>query len=172
MAQDPVISRVKLIAEPWDVGQVDSYDVGRVLPAVVERVERPLPRRHAGLLEEPARPPRRVRGPLDGSADLYRPGRRRALASVNFITVHDGFTLPDVVTYNEKHNEANGEQDRDGSNDNRSWNWGRGKASPTTRPSLRFGTASDGPCSPPWSCPSACPSCSAATSSAREDTAW
>ena len=73
---------------------------------------------------------------LSGSPDLYY-GRGTA-ASINFITCHDGFTLADLVSYNEKHNEANGEQNRDGANDNYSWNCGSGRAEPTIRPWLRF----------------------------------
>ncbi len=128
VAQDPVVSRAKLIAEPWDVGQVDSYDVGGFPPLWREwngryrDSMRDFWRSRAGLLGEFA-------NRLTGSADIYRPGRRRPTASVNLITVHDGFTLTDLVSYNDKHNEANGEQGRDGSNDNRSWNCGAEGAS-------------------------------------------
>ena len=123
VAQDPVVSRVKLIAEPWDVGQADSYDVGGFPPLWREwngryrDAMRDFWRGQSGLLGEFA-------DRLTGSADLYRAGRRQPTASVNFITVHDGFTLADLVSYDGKHNEANGEENRDGSADNRSWNCG------------------------------------------------
>ena len=122
VAQDPVVSRVKLIAEPWDVGQMDSYDVGRFPPAWREwngryrDTMRDLWRSHpVGMREFATR--------FSGSADLY--GRaRRPTASVNLITVHDGFTMRDLVSYNDKHNEANGQDNHDGTDDNRSWNCG------------------------------------------------
>jgi len=106
VSQDPVVSRVKLIAEPWDVGQMDSYDVGRFPPAWREwngryrDTMRDLWRSHpVGMREFATR--------FSGSADMY--GRaRRPTASVNLITVHDGFTVRDLVSYNDKHNEANG----------------------------------------------------------------
>ena len=124
VSQDPVVSRVKLIAEPWDVGQMDSYDLGR-LPAAVAGVERQVPRQHARLLAQPPGRPRRVRHPVRRVVGpVRRRGRRRPTASVNLITVHDGFTLRDLVSYNDKHNEANGESNRDGTDDNRSWNCG------------------------------------------------
>jgi glycogen operon protein len=123
VAQDPVISRVKLIAEPWDVGQMDSYDLGRFPPAWREwngryrDTMRDFWRSHpVGIGEFATR--------FCGSADMYSRGRRRPTASVNLITVHDGFTLRDLVSYNDKHNEANGEANRDGTDDNRSWNCG------------------------------------------------
>ena len=123
VAQDPVVSQVKLIAEPWDVGQTDSYDLGR-FPALWREWNgryrdsmRDFWRSHpVGLGEFATR--------LCGSADLYAGARRRPTASVNLITVHDGFTLRDLVSYNDKHNEANGEANRDGTTDNRSWNCG------------------------------------------------
>jgi isoamylase len=123
VAQDPVVSGLKLIAEPWDVGQSDSYDLGDFPPMWREwngryrDSVRDFWRSQPGLLGEFA-------DRLTGSADLYRRGKRRPTASVNLITVHDGFTLTDLVSYNNKHNEANGEQDRDGTGDNRSWNCG------------------------------------------------
>ncbi|HEY7594776.1 MAG TPA: glycogen debranching protein GlgX [Actinophytocola sp.] len=120
--QDPVISRAKLIAEPWDVGP-DGYDLGR-FPAQWSEwngsyrdVMRDFWRSRDGLLDDFARR-------LCGSSDLFGNSGRRPTASVNLITVHDGFTLTDLVSYNEKHNEANGESNRDGNPDNRSWNCG------------------------------------------------
>ena len=123
VAQDPVVSRAKLIAEPWDVGQMDSYDLGGFPPQWREwngryrDTMRDFWRSHpVGLGEFAAR--------FCGSADIYSRARRRPTASVNLITVHDGFTLRDLVSYNDKHNEANGESGRDGTSDNRSWNCG------------------------------------------------
>ena len=121
--QDPVMSQVKLIAEPWDVGQGDSYDVGRFPPLWSEwngrfrDTVRDFWRSHDGLLPELATR-------LAGSSDLYGRDRRRPDASINLVTVHDGFTLADLVSYDGKHNEANTEQNRDGTDDNRSWNCG------------------------------------------------
>jgi isoamylase len=121
--QDPVVSRVKLIAEPWDVGQPDSYDIGRFPPGWSEwngryrDTMRDFWRRQGGLVGEFATR-------FSGSSDLYGGSRRRPTASVNFVTVHDGFTLRDLVSYDRKHNEANGEANRDGTDDNRSWNCG------------------------------------------------
>ena len=123
VAQDPVVSRAKLIAEPWDVGQPDSYDVGRFPPGWSEwngryrDTMRDFWRRQGGLVGEFATR-------FSGSSDLYGGSRRRPTASVNLITVHDGFTLRDLVSYDAKHNEANGEANRDGTDDNRSWNCG------------------------------------------------
>ncbi|HTQ22967.1 glycogen debranching protein GlgX [Mycobacterium sp.] len=125
VSQDPVVSAVKLIAEPWDVGRMDSYDLGRFPPLWSEwngrfrDTVRDWWRSHDGLLGD-------VATRLCGSADVYdRPGEaRRPSASVNFVTVHDGFTLADLVSYDSKHNEANGEANRDGTDDNRSWNCG------------------------------------------------
>jgi isoamylase len=123
VSQDPVVSRAKLIAEPWDVGQMDSYDLGRFPPVWREwngkyrDTMRDFWRSHpVGIGEFATR--------FCGSADMYGRTRRRPTASVNLITVHDGFTLRDLVSYNDKHNEANGEDNRDGTNDNRSWNCG------------------------------------------------
>ena len=123
VAQDPVISTAKLIAEPWDVGQADSYDLGR-FPAQWREWNgryRDFMRdfwrsEDTGVAEFATR--------FAGSSDLYGAARRGPTASVNMITVHDGFTLRDLVSYDEKHNEANGEDNRDGSTDNRSWNCG------------------------------------------------
>jgi glycogen operon protein len=123
VAQDPVVSRAKLIAEPWDVGQMDSYDLGGFPPAWREWNGKYRDSMRAfwrsqpvGLGEFASR--------FSGSADLYSQARRRPTASVNLITVHDGFTLRDLVSYNGKHNEANGESNRDGTDDNSSWNCG------------------------------------------------
>jgi isoamylase len=120
--QDPVISRVKLIAEPWDVGE-GGYQVGNFPQLWSEwngkyrDAVRDFWRGGEHTLGEFA-------SRLTGSADLYQHSRRRPRASVNFVTAHDGFTLRDLVSYNDKHNEANGEGNRDGENHNRSWNCG------------------------------------------------
>ena len=120
--QDPVVSQVKLIAEPWDVGE-GGYQVGNFPPLWTEwngkyrDTVRDLWRgEHATLPEFAYR--------LTGSSDLYETSARRPVASVNFVTCHDGFTLRDLVSYDHKHNEANGEDGRDGSDDNRSWTCG------------------------------------------------
>ena len=133
VSQDPVVSRAKLIAEPWDVGQFDSYDLGRFPPLWREwngkyrDTMRDFWRSHAvGLGEFATR--------FCGSSDLYAGAHRRPTASVNLITVHDGFTLRDLVSYNDKHNEANGESNRDGTSDNRSWNCGA--EGPTADPAI------------------------------------
>ncbi len=133
VAQDPVVSRAKLIAEPWDVGRADSYDLGRFPPLWSEwngryrDVVRDFWRSHDGLLGEFA-------ARFSGSSDLYAAAGRRPTASVNLVTVHDGFTLADLVAYNSKHNQANGEANRDGTDDNRSWNCGA--EGPTTEPAV------------------------------------
>jgi isoamylase len=120
--QDPLISQVKLIAEPWDVGD-GGYQVGRfpTLWAEWNGKYRDTVRRYwkgdDGQLAE-------FCYRLTGSSDLYQRDSRHPTASVNFITAHDGFTLRDLVSFNEKHNEANGEDNRDGTNDNHSWNHG------------------------------------------------
>ncbi len=120
--QDPVISQVKLIAEPWDLGQ-GGYQVGNfpVLWAEWNGKYRDTVRRFwrgdPGQLDELAYR-------LTGSSDLYELTGRRPYASINFVTCHDGFTLRDLVSYNDKHNEANGEDSRDGTADNLSWNCG------------------------------------------------
>ena len=123
VAQDPVVSRVKLTGEPWDVGQLDSYDLSRFPPLWREwngkyrDSMRDFWRSHPiGIGEFATR--------FAGSADLYGTRGRRPTASVNLITVHDGFTLRDLVSYDDKHNQANGEDNRDGTDDNRSWNCG------------------------------------------------
>ncbi|SEC31405.1 glycogen operon protein [Streptomyces sp. 2231.1] len=120
--QDPVISRVKLIAEPWDVGE-GGYQVGNFPPLWSEwngkyrDAVRDFWRAEPGSLGEFA-------SRLTGSSDIYQHSRRRPRASVNFVTAHDGFTLRDLVSYNDKHNEDNGEDNRDGESHNRSWNCG------------------------------------------------
>ena len=120
--QDPVVSQVKLIAEPWDVGE-GGYQVGNFPPLWSE---------WNGKYRDQIRDFwRGVEGTLDelgyrltGSSDLYATTGRRPSASINFVTAHDGFTLRDLVSYDGKHNEGNGEENRDGSDDNRSWNCG------------------------------------------------
>jgi isoamylase len=120
--QDPVLSEVKLIAEPWDIGP-GGYQVGNfpVLWTEWNGKYRDCVRRfwkgHGGTIGELA-------SRLAGSSDLYSHNGRRPSASLNFITAHDGFTLRDLVSYNQKHNEANGEGNRDGTNENESWNCG------------------------------------------------
>src|SRR5207302_3018684 len=120
--QDPVISQVKLIAEPWDVGE-GGYQVGN-FPVLWSEWNgkyrdcvRDYWRSEPGTLAEFA-----LR--FTGSPDLYESSGRRPSASIDFVTAHDGFTLRDLVSYNQKHNEANGEGNRDGENHNRSWNCG------------------------------------------------
>ena len=120
--QDPVVSQVKLIAEPWDVGD-GGYQVGN-FPALwtewngkYRDTVRDFWRGEPGTLGE-------FSARLTGSSDLYEHSGRRPVASINFVTAHDGFTLTDLVSYNEKHNEANGEDNNDGESHNRSWNSG------------------------------------------------
>jgi glycogen operon protein len=131
--QDPVLSQVKLIAEPWDVGE-GGYQVGNfpVLWTEWNGKYRDVVRRFwkgdGGTVSEFATR-------LSGSSDLYEQSGRLPYASINFITCHDGFTLQDLVSYNEKHNEANGEGNRDGSSDNNSWNCGA--EGPTNEPAIR-----------------------------------
>jgi len=120
--QDPVISQAKLIAEPWDVGP-GGYQVGNFPPLWTEwngkyrDTVRDFWRGEPGTLGEFA-------ARLTGSSDLYQDDGRRPFASINFVTAHDGFTLADLVSYNEKHNEDNGEDNNDGESHNRSWNCG------------------------------------------------
>jgi glycogen operon protein len=120
--QDPVVSQVKLIAEPWDIGP-GGYQVGNFPPQWSEwngqyrDTVRDFWRGEPATLGEFA-------NRLTGSADLYEHSGRRPVASINFVTAHDGFTLHDLVSYNEKHNEANGEDNQDGESHNRSWNGG------------------------------------------------
>ncbi|MCG3205522.1 MAG: Glycogen operon protein GlgX [Elusimicrobia bacterium] len=122
IGQDPILSRVKLIAEPWDVGP-GGYQVGNFPPGWTEwngryrDTMRRFWKGDGGIISE-------VATRLCGSNDLYDWNGRQPHASINFITCHDGFTLQDLVSYNEKHNEANKEENRDGSNDNQSWNSG------------------------------------------------
>ncbi|MGC4057829.1 MAG: glycogen debranching protein GlgX [Chitinophagaceae bacterium] len=120
--QDPVISQVKLIAEPWDIGE-GGYQVGNFPPGWSEWngryrdcIRNFWRGENSGLGEFAER--------ITGSSDLYKDDGRKPTASINFITAHDGFTLADLVSYNEKHNDTNGEDNRDGQNDNLSWNCG------------------------------------------------
>ncbi|MEX1037355.1 MAG: glycogen debranching protein GlgX [Acidimicrobiia bacterium] len=120
--QDPIVSRVKLIAEPWDLGE-GGYQVGNFPPVWSEwngkyrDTVRDFWRGEPSTVAELA-------SRLTGSSDLYQADTRRPNASINFVTAHDGFTLIDLVSYNEKHNQANGEGNRDGETHNRSWNCG------------------------------------------------
>jgi glycogen operon protein len=120
--QDPVISQVKLIAEPWDLGD-GGYQVGNFPPLWTEwngkfrDTVRDFWRGEPASLGEFA-------SRLTGSSDLYEHSNRRPIASINFVVAHDGFTLRDLVSYNEKRNDANGEGNKDGENNNRSWNCG------------------------------------------------
>ena len=129
--QDPVISQVKLIAEPWDVGP-GGYQVGNfpVLwtewNGIYRDTIRDFWRSEATVGDFAQR--------FTGSSDLYAEDGRRPFASINFVTAHDGFTLADLVSYNQKHNEANGEGNRDGTDDNRSWN--HGVEGPTDDPEI------------------------------------
>jgi isoamylase len=130
--QDPVVSQVKLIAEPWDVGE-GGYQVGNFPPLWSE---------WNGKYRDSVRDFWRCRpevigefaSRLTGSSDLYATSGRRPFASINFVTAHDGFTLQDLVSYDHKHNEANGEGNRDGTDDNRSWNCGA--EGPTSDPAI------------------------------------
>jgi isoamylase len=132
MHQDPVVSQVKLIAEPWDLGE-GGYQVGNFPAGWVEWNDRYRDAVRAywkgdgGVIGELA-------FRLTGSSDLYASSGRRPYASVNYVTAHDGFTLQDLVSYNEKHNEANGEESRDGHNNNLSWNCGA--EGPTDDPAI------------------------------------
>ncbi len=129
--QDPVVSRVKLIAEPWDIGP-GGYQVGGFPPLWTEwngayrDTVRDFWRGEPSLGDFASR--------LAGSADYYEHSGRRPFASINFVTAHDGFTLRDLVSYNEKHNEANGEDGNDGESHNRSWN--HGAEGPTDDPEV------------------------------------
>src|SRR5439155_5384605 len=132
--QDPILSTVKLIAEPWDVGpggyQVGNFPVGWAewndkYRDCVRRFWRGDP----GMVPELA-------SRISGSSDLYQQSGRRTYASVNFVTAHDGFTLRDLVSYDRKHNEANGEDNRDGTDGNYSRNWGAEGA--TDSPRIRW----------------------------------
>jgi glycogen operon protein len=129
--QDPIVSQVKLIAEPWDVGP-GGYQVGNFPPQWTEwngayrDTVRDFWRGEPSLGEFASR--------LAGSSDFYAHSGRRPVASINFVTAHDGFTLRDLVSYNEKHNEANGEDNNDGESHNRSWN--HGVEGPTDDPEI------------------------------------
>ena len=120
--QDPVISQVKLIAEPWDIGE-GGYQVGQFPPLWLEWNGK-----YRDCVRDYWRGEDQTLGEFayrfTGSSDLYEMTGRKPYASVNFVTAHDGFTLNDLVSYNEKHNEANGEESRDGESHNRSWNCG------------------------------------------------
>ena len=120
--QDPVISRVKLIAEPWDLGS-GGYQVGGFPSSWSEWNGRYRDCVRDFWRSQPSTLPE-FASRLMGSSDLYQVNGRRPVASVNFITAHDGFTMNDLVSYNEKHNDANGEGNRDGESNNRSWNCG------------------------------------------------
>ncbi|RYP88616.1 glycogen debranching enzyme GlgX [Nocardioides guangzhouensis] len=129
--QDPVVSQVKLIAEPWDIGP-GGYQVGGFPPQWTEwngkyrDTVRDFWRGEPSLGEFASR--------IAGSSDLYEHSGRRPFASINFVTAHDGFTLRDLVSYNEKHNDANGEDNNDGESHNRSWN--HGAEGPTDDPEI------------------------------------
>jgi isoamylase len=120
--QDPVLSQVKLIAEPWDLGE-GGYQVGKFPVGWAEWNDkyrdalRSYWKGDGGVIGELAYR-------ITGSSDLYARSGRKPYASINFVTAHDGFTLQDLVSYNQKHNQANGEENRDGTDDNRSWNCG------------------------------------------------
>jgi isoamylase len=131
--QDPLISQVKLIAEPWDLGE-GGYQVGNFPAGWAEwngRYRDTIRRYWKGDGGQVADLAYR----LTGSSDLYESDGRRPSASINFVTAHDGFTLQDLVSYNEKHNEANGEENRDGTDDNLSWNCG--VEGPTDDPAIQ-----------------------------------
>jgi glycogen operon protein len=131
--QDPILSQVKLIAEPWDLGE-GGYQVGNFPPGWAEwnGKYRDVVRRYwtgdNGVLGEFA-------SRLAGSSDLYGQSGRQPYASINFVTAHDGFTLNDLVSYDQKHNEANQEEGRDGTDDNESWNCG--VEGPTDDPAIQ-----------------------------------
>jgi isoamylase len=131
--QDPAVSQVKLIAEPWDVG-AGGYQVGKFPPQWTEwngqyrDTVRDFWRGQPASVGEFA-------SRLSGSSDLYETSARRPVASINFVTCHDGFTLADLVSYDRKHNEANGDNNADGTDDNRSWNCGT--EGPTDDPAIR-----------------------------------
>src|SRR6185436_19463870 len=130
--QDPIVGRVKLIAEPWDVGE-GGYQVGNFPPLWSEwngkyrdGVRDYWRGEHWRLGDFAYR--------FTGSSDLYANTGRRPFASINFVTAHDGFTLKDLVSYNEKQNQANGEDNRDGESHNRSWNCG--EEGPSDKPEV------------------------------------
>ena len=131
--QDPILSQVKLIAEPWDLGE-GGYQVGKFPVGWAEWNDkyrdavRSYWKGDGGIIGELAYR-------ITGSSDLYARSGRRPYASINFVTAHDGFTLEDLVSYNSKHNEANGEENRDGTDNNRSWNCG--VEGPTDDPEIK-----------------------------------
>jgi isoamylase len=130
--QDPVVSQVKLIAEPWDVGD-GGYQVGKFPPLWSEWNGKYRDTVRDYWRGVPATMPE-FASRLSGSSDLYETSARRPVASVNFVTCHDGFTLADLVSYDDKHNEANGDNNADGTSDNRSWNCGT--EGPTDDPAI------------------------------------
>jgi isoamylase len=132
MQQDPTLSQVKLIAEPWDVGE-GGYQIGNFPVGWAEWNGKYRDCVRAFWRGDPGRLPE-FASRLSGSSDLYAAGGRRTYATVNFVTAHDGFTLADLVSYEQKHNEANGEENRDGANDNLSRNWG--VEGPTDNPGI------------------------------------
>ncbi len=167
--QDPVVSQVKLIAEPWDIGE-GGYQVGNFPPLWSEWNGRYRDTIRDFWRGEPATLAE-FGYRFTGSSDLYQADTRRPTASINFVTAHDGFTLRDLVSYNDKHNEANGEDNRDGESHNRSWNCGvegddrrHGDPRPAGPPAAQHRR-------PPCCCRRACRCCSAATSSAAPSTA-
>jgi glycogen operon protein len=131
--QDPVLAQVKMIAEPWDHGE-GGYQVGGFPPGWSDwngryrDAVRSYWKGDGGLVGELA-------SRLSGSSDIFQPSGRAPSASINFVTAHDGFTLRDLVSYNDKHNDANGEDNRDGESHNRSWNGG--VEGPTDDPAIR-----------------------------------
>jgi glycogen operon protein len=161
--QDPVVSRVKLIAEPWDVGE-GGYQVGNFPVLWTEWNGR-----YRDTMRDFWRGARTgvadIAYRLTGSSDLYQSDGRRPYASINFVTCHDGFTLNDLVSYNDKHNEANGEGNRDGTTDNRSWNCG--EEGPTDDLEVRTCASARSATSwPACCCRPGCRCCWPATSSA------
>ena len=133
VGQDPVLSQVKLIAEPWDCGP-GGYQVGAFAPGWAEWNDRFRDVVRAYWKGDEAMLPE-LATRITGSADKFNWGGRRPWASVNFLTAHDGFTLNDTVSYNDKHNEANGEDNRDGTDNNHSWN--HGAEGPTDDPTIK-----------------------------------
>src|SRR5580704_14422135 len=131
--QDPVLSRAKLIAEPWDLGP-GGYQVGHFTPGWAEWNDRFRDTVRAYWKGDPGKLPD-LAARLTATGDLFNKRGRKPWASVNFITAHDGFTLNDLVSYNDKHNEANGEGNRDGRSENLSWN--HGVEGPTDDPTIR-----------------------------------
>ncbi|WP_040385271.1 glycogen debranching protein GlgX [Demetria terragena] len=138
LRSDPVLSQVKLIAEPWDVGP-DGWRTGQFPPPFAEWNDKYRDTVRTFWLPDVARSAagqsghgvRELATRLAGSADLFAASRRGPMASINLVTAHDGFTIADLTAYNDKHNEANGEDNRDGTGDNRSWNHGvEGPAEP------------------------------------------